>query len=217
VASDERYRDAVAAALLASEEQHQALLQAVADTARAIFGAAATSIFLLDDESGELVFEAISGVGSGELVGRRFPAGTGIAGSVLATGEPVIVERVLEDPRFAREMAESTGYQPTSLMAVPLVAGDRSLGVLEVLDREARSRSALEGLELLGLFAEQAAAGLDLLLRARTARSVLEGADEELGAVTRVAAALDALEGSRRDAGLRLLQALADVLGTRRR
>jgi GAF domain-containing protein len=214
--ADERYREAIGAALLASEEQHQALLQSVVDTARAIFGAAATSIFLLDDESGELVFEAISGIGSGELIGRRFPSGTGIAGAVLATGEPIVVERVQEDPRFARDAAESTGYQPTSLMAVPLVAGDRPLGVLEVLDQQERSRSALEELELLGLFAEQAAAGLDLLRRARAARAAVQGADERLAAVERIAAALDSLQGSRRDAGLRLLHALADVLSGRR-
>jgi GAF domain-containing protein len=216
MAAEERYREAVAAALLASDEQSRALLQAVADTARAIFAAAATSIFLLDDERGDLVFEAISGVGSSELVGRRFPAGTGIAGAVVATGEPLVVERVQEDPRFARDVAESTGYQPTSLMAVPLVAGDRTLGVLEVVDRQKGSRSVLEELELLGLFADQAAAGLDLLRRARAARAAAEGADERLAAVERIAAALDALEGPRRDAGLRLLHALADVLGARR-
>jgi GAF domain-containing protein len=216
MAAEEHYREAVAAALLASDEQSRALLQAIADTARAIFGAAATSIFLLDEERGDLVFETISGVGSGELIGQRFPAGTGIAGAVVATGEPLVVERVQEDPRFAREAAESTGYQPTSLMAVPLVAGDRTLGVLEVLDRQERSRSPLEELELLGLFAEQAAAGLDLLRRARAARAAVRGADERLAAVERIAAALDALQGPRREAGLRLLQALADVLGGRR-
>jgi GAF domain-containing protein len=217
VAGEERFREAVAVALLASEEQHRALLQAVVDTARAIFGAAAASIFLLDEERRELVFTAVSGEGSAELVGRRFPAGTGIAGSVLSTRQPLVVERVEEDPRFAREAAESTGYVPAGLMAVPLLAGDRPLGVLEVLDRRERSRSALEELELLSLFAEQAAAGLDLLRRARAARAAAEGLDDELGAVARVAAALDALDGPRREAGLRLLRALAEVLHSRGR
>ena len=152
---------------LPAEAQHRALLQAIVEAARAIFGAAASSVFLYDDERSELVFEAVAGEGSDELVGRRFPAGTGIAGSVLATRQPLVVEQVEQDPRFAKEAAEATGYVPSGIMAVPLVSGDRPLGVLSVLDRRDRSRSALEEIELLGLFAEQAAIALDLLAGAR--------------------------------------------------
>ncbi len=49
------------------------------DVARAIFGAEASSVFLLDEEADELVFQAVSGQGEEFLVGRRFPAGRGIA------------------------------------------------------------------------------------------------------------------------------------------
>ena len=51
------------------------------EVARAIFGAKAASVFLLDEEAEELVFEAVAGEGEGELIGMRFPAGNGIAGS----------------------------------------------------------------------------------------------------------------------------------------
>ena len=190
-----------------AEAQHRALLQAIVEAARAIFGAAASSVFLYDEERGELVFEAVAGQGSDELVGRRFPAGTGIAGSVLATRQPLVVEQVEQDPRFAREAAEATGYVPSGIMAVPLVSGDRPLGVLSVLDRRDRSRSALEEIELLGLFAEQAAIALDLLAGAR------RGGQVETGPAARLMAAVDDLEGGRRRAADRLLEALAELLG----
>lgn len=190
-----------------SEAQHRALLQAIVDTARAIFGAAAASVFLHDEERGDLVFEAVSGAGSEELVGQRFPAGTGIAGSVLATGQPLVVEQVEQDPRFAREAAEATGYVPQAIMAVPLVAGGKPLGVLSVLDRRDRSRSALEEIELLGHFAEQAAIALDLLARAR------QGGEAATGPAARLAAAVDELEGARRRSAERLLESLAELLG----
>ncbi len=190
-----------------AEAQHRALLQAIVEAARAIFGAAASSVFLYDEERGELVFEAVAGQGSDELVGRRFPAGTGIAGSVLATRQPLVVEQVEQDPRFAREAAEATGYVPSGIMAVPLVSGDRPLGVLSVLDRRDRSRSALEEIELLGLFAEQAAIALDLLAGAR------RGGQVETGPAARLVAAVDDLEGGRRRAADRLLEALAELLG----
>ena len=190
-----------------AEAQHKALLQAIVEAARAIFGAAASSVFLYDEERNELVFEAVAGEGSDELVGQRFPAGTGIAGSVLATRQPLVVEQVQQDPRFAREAAEATGYVPSGIMAVPLVSRDRPLGVLSVLDRRDRSRSALEEIELLGLFAEQAAIALELLAGAR------RGGQVESGPATRLVAAVDDLEGGRRRAADRLLEALAELLG----
>ena len=67
-------RAAVAAGVLGSEEQFQALLQSIVDVARAIFKAKASSIFLLDEEADELVFEAVAGEGSDSLVGQRFPS-----------------------------------------------------------------------------------------------------------------------------------------------
>ena len=205
-------RAAVAAGALGSEESYRELLQSIVEVARAIFGARASSVFLHDEESDERVFEAVAGEGAGELVGQRFPSSTGIAGWVLVTRQPLVVDELDKDPRFAREAAESTGFVPKGLMAVPLLHEDRALGVLEVLDRPQRSRFSLAEMELLGLFAGQAAIALDLLQRARTARALLAGAGGEVAVVARVAAAFDELEGPRRDAGLRLLAALDEVL-----
>jgi GAF domain-containing protein len=112
---------AVAAAALGSEDRFRALLRSVAEVARAIFAAKASSILLLDEQTSELVFEAVSGEGEENLLGRRFPAGTGVAGWVLATRTPLVIEDVSRDPRFAKEVAEDTGYVPQGLMAVPLL------------------------------------------------------------------------------------------------
>jgi len=82
---------AVAAAALGSEERFRALLRSVVEVARAIFAAKASSILLLDEASNELVFEAVVGEGEDDLLGRRFPAGTGVAGWVLATRTPLVI------------------------------------------------------------------------------------------------------------------------------
>jgi GAF domain-containing protein len=205
-------RAAVAAGALASDDAHRALLQATVDVARAIFGARAASIFLLDEAADELVFEAVSGEGAGELVGTRLPSSTGIAGWVLVTRQPLVLDDVQSDPRFSRETAEKTGYVPRGLMAVPLLHEERSLGVLQVLDRPQRSRFTLEEMDLLGLFAAQAALGLELMRTARVARAALAGSGE-FAVVARVASALERLEDDRREAGLRLLVELERVLG----
>jgi GAF domain-containing protein len=209
VAEQSQLRAAVAAGVLGSEDLYRDLLRSVVEVARAIFGAKASSIFLLDEEADELVFAAVAGEGEQHLVGQRIPSSTGIAGWVLVTRQPLILEDLENDPRFARDVAEATGYVPSGLMAVPLLHEESALGVLQVLDRPKRSRFTLQEMELLGLFANQAAIALDLLQRARRARAVLEDGE---GAAARLAEAVEALPEERREAGLALLASLADVL-----
>jgi len=204
------YREAVAAGMLPSEESHQALLQSIVNVARAIFGAKASSIFLLDTATDELVFEAVSGEGEGDLVGMRIPSSTGIAGWVLITGQPIVIDDLQQDPRFARQAAERTGYVPKGLMAVPLVNGENTLGVLQVLDRAKDRTFSLGEIDLLILFANQAAIGLDLLQTARRARAVTERGEGSEAVVARLAALLEHAKDD--SAGLRLLESLEAVL-----
>ncbi len=205
-------RAAVAAGVLGAEEAYRSLLQSIVEVARAIFGAKASSVFLLDEATDELVFEAVAGEGADTLIGKRFPSSTGVAGWVLVTRQPLVIENVTEDPRFARDAAESTGYVPKGLMSVPLLNEERALGVLSVLDRPTKSRFTLAEMDLLGLFANQAAIALDLLQRARQARGVLENDSADVSVVARLAEKLESLEGPEREAGLRLLTALEQVL-----
>jgi GAF domain-containing protein len=202
---------AVAAGVLGAEEGHRALLQSTAEVARAIFRARASSIFLLDTETDELVFEAVAGEGAQTLIGQRFPSSTGVAGWALVTRQPLVVDDLTADTRFSQEAAESTGYVPKALMAVPLLVEDRALGVLEVLDRSSEQPFSLADMNLLGLFANQAAVALDLLQRARRARAALAG-EGELGALARVAAQLEGAGEEARQAGLELLRALERLL-----
>jgi GAF domain-containing protein len=202
---------AVAAGVLPSEERFGELLRSIVEVARAIFHARGSSIFLFDEESDELVFAAVASAEDQSLLGMRIPSSTGIAGWVLSSRTPLVIDDLSNDPRFARDVAEKTGYVPQGLMAVPLLHDERALGVLQVLDRPSNSRFSLQEMELLGLFGTQAAVALDLLSSARRARAALEGRGD-VAAVARVAAALDGLEEDKRDAGLALLRELERVL-----
>src|SRR4029077_1134859 len=142
----------------------------------------------------------------------RFPAGNGIAGWVLTTRQPLVVDDLSADTRWSRSQAESTGYVPTNLMSVPLLVEEQALGVLSVLDRPAESKLKLAEVDLLGLFANQAAIALDLLQRARRAREALAG-EGRLAPLARVAARL---EEDDRDAAFELLRALERVLAEER-
>jgi GAF domain-containing protein len=204
-------RAAVAAGVLGADESHRSLLQATVEVARAIFHAKAASVFLLDEETDELVFEAVAGEGAGQLLGKRFPSSTGVAGWVLTTRQPLVVDDLTSDTRFSREAAESTGYVPRGIMSVPLLAEERALGVLSVLDRPADSAFTLAEMDLLALFANQAAVALDLMQRGRRAQAALAG-DGELGALARIAATLETADDDRRAAGLELLRGLEALI-----
>lgn len=210
--SEDGFRAAVAAGVMGADDAYRALLQSVADVARSIFAAKASSIFLLDEEADELVFEAVSGEGERSLIGMRIPSSTGIAGWTLVTRQPLVIEDLTQDPRHAREVAERSGYVPKGIMSVPLLADERVLGVLQVLDRPQRPDFSLQEMELLGLFANQAAIALDLLQRSRRAKAALEADGGDVAVVARVAAALDELTEGDRARAVRLLEALEDVL-----
>jgi GAF domain-containing protein len=204
-------RAAVAAGVLGADDGFRALLQATVETARGIFHAKAASVLLLDEETDELVFEAVAGEGAGTLLGRRFPSSTGVAGWVLVTRQSLVVDDLTKDTRFSRDAAESTGYMPRGLMAVPLLTEDGALGVLEVLDRPEGVPFTLAEMDLLGLFGNQAAIALELLRRARRAQAALKG-EGELTALARFAARLEEAEDEQREAGLELLRALERLL-----
>jgi GAF domain-containing protein len=211
--ASEDLRAAVAAGAISAREGHRPLLQSIVEVARAIFGARAASIMLLDEQTGELVFEAVTGEGEDTLVGKRVPPGAGLGAWVAESGQPVMIEDVAADPRWSREQAQRTGYVPKGLMAAPLLLEDRVLGVLNVLDRPERRRFSVAEMELLELFANQAAVALDLLLHARRVEDALGGSADDLEAVARLAATLERLDGDRRAAGVRLLRDIANVLG----
>jgi GAF domain-containing protein len=89
-----------------------------------------------------------------------------------------------------------------------LLVEERALGVLSVLDRPAESKLRLAEVDLLGLFANQAAIALDLLQRARRARAALAG-EGRLAPLARIAGRL---EEDERDAAFELLRALERVI-----
>lgn len=134
------------------------LLRSITSAARELFGAAACSLALLDETESELVFHVASGAGAEEVVGLRVPVGQGIAGWVVFSGQPIAIADVRREPRFAVDVAEQTGYVPSSILAMPLETERAMLGVIEVLDRR---EGGARDMELLGVFARQAALAIE--------------------------------------------------------
>ncbi len=137
------------------------LLNALTSTARQAFGAKACSLALLSEDESELVYTTAAGTGADDVTGMRMPATRGIAGWVVASGQPVAISDLRNDARFARDLAENTGYVPTAILAVPVQSELRLLGVLSVLDRDVDRPGSEQDLALLAVFADQAAIALE--------------------------------------------------------
>lgn len=195
----------------------RSLLQSTVEVARSVFGAAAASVFLLDEETGDLVFEAVAGEGADRLVGTRFPSGTGLAGWVAMSGQALLVDDVTQNPQFARDAAESTGYVPHSIMAAPLIRNGDCIGVLEVLDRASRPRGDLSDVDLIAMLATEVALGLELVLKLRSLTGdqqpdVTTGSGGDLGVLRRIAARLPAATEPVASTVSRLLATIEDLL-----
>jgi hypothetical protein len=183
------------------------LLTSVVTVAKSAFGAAACSVLLLDEAAAELVFAAVAGEGADTLPGRCFPADRGIAGWVAATGEAMVVDELSGSKLFARDVAESTGYLPESIMAAQISWDGDCLGVIEVLDKTRHAGGEFGDLELLTLLAGHAA----LVLRG-TRASQPPGEHAEL-AVSHLIRQLRGWDPPGRQAACQLLGALATLLG----
>jgi len=135
-------------------EQDPSLLESIVRTAAGIFEAAAVSIALADPTTREVVYYAAWGAGADEIVGVRLDPGTGIAGAVLASGDPIAIPSCRDDERFAARIAAGTGYVPHTMMVVPLVHAGGVIGVLSILDRRSGEPYGPADLPRAQLFAE---------------------------------------------------------------
>jgi GAF domain-containing protein len=167
--ADERFaeevRDALtlaaAAGEISSPVSHSRLLEMIVETAASVIPSRAASLFLVDEEADELVFEVALGPEAEEVRKFRVPLGHGIAGLVAVSGQPMAISDARSDPRQAADIAQSVGYTPGTILCVPLFYDDEVIGVLELLDREGAPSYSAADMATLGLFANQAAVAIE--------------------------------------------------------
>ncbi len=152
----------------------RAVLRSIVDATVTLFDAEAASIALYDAASDRLVFEVASGEQGQGVIGLSIAPDQGIAGYVFRTGQALALSDVARDARFGRAVAEQTAYVPRSIVAVPLVSDDRTIGVLEVLDKRSAATFSLRDIELAAVFAGQAATAIGATRVERDVGSLLE-------------------------------------------
>jgi GAF domain-containing protein len=137
------------------------LLDWIVETVREVTGATATSVAAFDPRREVLTFVAAAGAAGDQVVGMEMDAGKGIAGWALASGQSISISDAPSDPRFARDIAEATGYTPTTVFAIPLETDAGAMGVMEILDAPEGREGARDESRLVATLARQAAVAIE--------------------------------------------------------
>ena len=132
------------------------MLEVVLDTAAVTLGARAGALFLLRGGSRQLRLEVARGYKPPEDAGLE--VGEGIAGRAAAAGAPVLVQ---EDGPITSEPVEPAA---TTAVSVPLVRGDRTIGVIALYGRTTLEPFGRDDAETLSSFAGQASVAIENVL-----------------------------------------------------
>ncbi len=141
--------------------KHNVVLDEIVETAANVTRSQAASLFVLDEERNDLVFQVALGEKADSVKNFRVPLGRGIAGYVAVTGQPIAVADTSQDPRFAPDIGKAIGYVPKTILCVPLYLNGRVIGVLELLDKAGGTPFLSADMDLLVRFANLAALALD--------------------------------------------------------
>jgi signal transduction histidine kinase len=191
----------------------ETLLQLITISAVDILNAEAGSLLLVaDDGSGDMVFRvAIGGMGEA-LLGQRVPHGQGLVGEVVRTSQPQTSREARADERWVgREVGDSQRFRTNSILAVPLIAKEQTIGVLEVLNKRDHTPFIDEDINLSVTFASQAAIAIENARLFQMTGSQLNKRLEELETLERIDFELNRTLDLRRVAEITIRSAINSV------
>jgi len=162
------------------------LLLRILRSAVNILNVDAGTLFLVDENTGELVFRVVEGGSGEELIGVRIPPGTGIVGQAAEQMRPVISNDTGTDEHFYSEVDKSTDFKSERLLAVPMIIQEESIGVVEVINRKDGGPFTNDDAALLTTFASQAAIAIENARLYQATDAALSARVDELQALQRI-------------------------------
>ena len=124
-----------AAEQLASEQELFSLLDRILYYALTLMNASDGTLYLLDEETDELVFAVVRGSVESNLINHRMPKTEGLTGWVMVNGRSLIVNDVRQDWRFSPRLDQRLGFETRNMLIVPMKVGRRVIGAIGVLNK----------------------------------------------------------------------------------
>jgi diguanylate cyclase (GGDEF)-like protein len=119
---------------LTSTLNRNQVLEIIMEKISSLFHPHTWSLLLIDEVTGELYFEIVTGEAAESLKEVRLKPGEGIAGWVATRAEPLVLADAYKDPRFAPRLDEMTKVQTQSVVCVPVQGQGKVLGVIELIN-----------------------------------------------------------------------------------
>ena len=110
------------------------ILHIIMDQMAQFFGPQQWSMLMVDEKAQELYYAIAVGEDTGSLKGLRVPIGGGFAGMVAKSGTPLVVPDVAADPNWAAFTRANPDLNIRSIACVPVRSGDKTLGVIQLLN-----------------------------------------------------------------------------------
>jgi len=148
-------------ALINSSLNIERILETAMKWAEEFTRAEASSVYQLDEEKKLLLVRVARGEKKEPVRKIKLKLGEGIAGFVVKTGEPMVVQDVRKEKHFSDKFDKMTGFQTRSMICVPLIIRDRAIGALQVLNKKSGESFDRSDLELLVGMAQQIAIALE--------------------------------------------------------
>lgn len=112
------------------------LLQQITATATELLECEAASILLYDEKNPRLYFAAATGSDPERLAEIPVPIDNSLAGTIFRTNQPLILNNAEQDPRHYSLVADHIKFKINSLLGVPMLIKDRTMGVLEAVNKK---------------------------------------------------------------------------------
>lgn len=177
---------------LTSTLEQEPLLRNILENAVTILNCEAGTLFMVDEQTNDLIFRVTIGPVAGNLLGQRLPAGTGIVGRAVQTRTPVIENDAKHSIVRGKVSTDQQTGTPRSLLAVPMQIKDRVLGVIEVINRRDGLPFVQDDQNILTAFAGQAAVAIENARLLALTDQELAARVEELQVMGRIVRELNA-------------------------
>jgi signal transduction histidine kinase len=142
-------------ALIISSLDIDDVLDRAMKCAEEFIGAEASTVYELDEEKQELMIRVARGEKREPVKKITLKLGEGIAGYVVQTGKPMVVQDVSKEKKFSDKFDRMTGFKTHAMICVPLILRDRPLGALQVLNKKSADPFTRVELEVLVGMAQQ--------------------------------------------------------------
>ena len=162
--------------LINSSRELREMIDTVLESTKSVIRAEKASIFLKDEETGELVFYIVAGHEGEFLEGMRIPEGQGIVGVCAKEKKSIMVNDAQNDPRLFKKVDEVAHAVTRNLMAAPLVVNDVTIGVMEVLNTIGRPSFTERDIQVFESFSDSVA----IALQRRRIQDILESTNVRL-------------------------------------